>query len=116
MTRLVYLSRTLRPGMPTYNGRDTLRLKPESDMRRGDTTNSLEVTFGNHTGTHFDFPRHFWVNGKTLNDYPADFFFFKSPCLIDIPVESGRLITAADLAAAPIHSEADILLIRTGYG
>lgn len=50
-----------------------------------------------------------------MDDYPAEFFVFHRPVLLEIPLSAGRYITDADLAFnQPTHG-ADLILIRTGF-
>ena len=114
--RYLWLSRPLLPGMAAYNGRDDFQARPADDMARGAANNSLRLAFKNHVGTHFDFPRHFFADGKSVDDYAAADFIFSRPALVDIPLEQGRYINDEDLKAARPPEGADLLLIRTGYG
>jgi kynurenine formamidase len=70
---------------------------------------------GNHAGTHLDFPAHVRPQGRTLDDYPADYFVFLRPALLEIPLSAGRYLTAADLSLARPAPGADLILIRTGF-
>ena len=113
---LIFLSRTLRPGLAAYNGDpEALLLTKLSDMDKGATANAQRLTINGHVGTHLDFPRHFLKKGKTMDDYRADYFFFHRPALIEIPLDTGELIKAQDVDGWAIDPRADLLLIRTGY-
>lgn len=109
----VFLSRPLRVGMPLYGGRDSFRMEKDGDLSRGDTANSLKISFSNHAGTHFDFPRHVQADGKTLDDYPAEDFIFTRPAALNIKLSKSRYITAEDLRAANPPPGADLILIKT---
>ena len=114
--KTVFLSRVLRPGLPIYGGRsEDFKMARQGDLSRGDSANSLRLTLTNHVGTHFDFPAHVHFGGRTMEDYPADFFIFHKPALLEISLTAGRYLTAADLALNRPGPGADIILIRTGF-
>ncbi len=50
----------IRDGMPVYPGDPPVLLRPHSAMAKGDPFNVSVLTFGSHTGTHIDAPRHFF--------------------------------------------------------
>jgi kynurenine formamidase len=50
-----------------------------------------------------------------LDDYPAAYFIFRRPALLEIPLSAGRYLTAADLALSRPGPGADLILIRTGF-
>jgi len=102
--------------MPLYGGRtENFQMAQQGDLNRGDSANSLRLSLSNHVGTHLDCPAHVHQGGRTLDDYPAEFFVFNRPALLEIPLSVGRYITADDLALnRPAHG-ADLILIRTGF-
>ena len=65
-----------------------------------------------------DFPAHVHINGRTLDDYPPEFFVFSQPVILEIKLSSSRYITAADLDIEKISTGADLLLLKTdiAYG
>jgi kynurenine formamidase len=106
----------LRPGLPLYGGRNEgFQLTVTGDLSRGDSAASLRLTLANHVGTHIDFPAHVHLGGRTLDDYPAEFFIFHRPVLLEVPLSAGRHLTAADLNLSRPEPGADIILIRTGF-
>ncbi|MDP3683255.1 MAG: cyclase family protein, partial [Ignavibacteria bacterium] len=73
-----YLSYFLEEATPVYGGVEgTIQFKQIKSIDNGDTSNNQEFHFPGHSGTHIDFPRHFSANGKTCNDYSADFWIFR---------------------------------------
>lgn len=117
MSRWIYMSYMLNEQTPAYGNGETFSSKPLSYMERGDSCNTANWNLPNHIGTHIDFSRHFVVKGKTLNDYPASFWHFKSVHLVFTPkVEPGRVIGPDDLRITSIPKETELLLIKTGFG
>ena len=114
---LVCLSRPLRPGLPAYNGQqDAFTVTHISDMKQGAATNSLRLSLNNHLGTHIDFPRHFFRDGRTWDDYPPEHFFFRRPLVGHVPLTEGRCLIVEDLKIIEADPEADLLLLKTDYG
>lgn len=112
----MYLSYPISSRTPMFPGNSGPTVRSASSISRGDPANSLELTVINHSGTHMDFPRHFWNSGRSLSDFGPDDLMFRSPRLVDLPKHSGELITADDLlAVADVLMQADLLVIRTGY-
>lgn len=111
----VFLSRSLCQGMPFYGGRASFSLEKDGELDKGDTANSLKINMSNHAGTHWDFPRHVHPQGRTLGDYPADFFIFTRPIVISLPLTRGRYITAVDLEPLAPPPGADLIIIKTDF-
>jgi kynurenine formamidase len=77
----------------------------------------MNLSFPNHSGTHIDFPYHFNPEGKAINDYPASYWQFDHVELADL---SNKVvdcqIIGPEFFPALGNLEADLLLIKTGYG
>lgn len=68
------------------------------------------VTIGSHTGTHLDAPAHFVAEGGTVE--ALDVNVLVGPCLV-VELFDRPEITAADLDAADIPSDAVRLIFKT---
>ena len=111
-----FLSYPLSTDTPSYGNRDNVILNSNNSIIKGDTSNTTDVRLtNNHIGTHVDVPKHFYDNGSTLTDLPADTWLFYKASIIDIPCDKGRLIDIIDIEAQHIDTETDLLLIRTGF-
>lgn len=114
--KYIYLSHFLSPTTPTYGNRDKFSIKENSSISKGDTANSFSVNFStNHIGTHVDLPKHFFDDGKSLNDFDPSYWFYNQVSFVDIPKDKGELIIPEDFANSNIDKNCDILLIRTGF-
>jgi kynurenine formamidase len=100
--------------MALYGGRDSFRMAPDGDLSRGHSANSLNISFSNHDGSHLDLPRHVHPEGRTLDDYPAEYFIFQRPAVLAVRPARGRYLGAADFMSADIPKGADLILIKTG--
>lgn len=111
-----YLSHPLTIDTPSYGNRDQVILDSKSSIALGDTSNTTDVRLtNNHIGTHFDVPKHFYDEGKTITDIDPSEWFFENIKLIDIKCEEGRLIDIDDIKAHEIPLETDLLIVRTGF-
>jgi len=114
--KYIYLSHFLTPSTPTYGDRDKFSIQENSSISKGDTANSFSISFStNHLGTHIDLPKHFYDDGKTLNDFEPSYWVYYNISLVEISKGKGELIIPKDFFDVPINKESDILLIRTGF-
>lgn len=114
--KYIYLSHFLTPNTPTYGDRDKFSIQENSSISKGDTANSFSISFStNHMGTHIDLPKHYFDEGKSLNDFDPSYWFYNNVSFVDIPKDKGELIIPEDFADSNIGENCDILLIRTGF-
>jgi arylformamidase len=57
--RLYDVTLPICAGMPVYAGDPEVRVEPHLRIAAGDPVNVDRLSFGSHTGTHVDAPRHF---------------------------------------------------------
>jgi arylformamidase len=113
---MIFLSYFLSNDTPLYGNGNGIEILPDKEIMNDDSCNTMNLTFPNHSGTHIDFPYHFNPEGKTINDYPADFWQFDLVELIDLSgkVDDGQII-GPELFPKPINCETGLILIKTGY-
>lgn len=114
MKKSFYLSHIINNNIPLYGGARDIKIQAKTSIQKGDTANSLSITFPSHSGTHLDVPYHFFNVGKKLTEYPASFWVFNYPQCLDVPGADGYLVTYEDVRGK-INVNSDLLLIRTGY-
>lgn len=112
---MIRLSWTLNQMTPSYGNGESLCIQPMKCMTQGDSCNTSKLTLSNHLGTHMDFPFHFDPLGKTLSDYPDDFFFFQHVLLVTIEKKDSELITLDDLKKVPSNKNCEILIIKSSW-
>lgn len=113
----VFLSFPLGEKTPTFADNPPVKFTQMSSIARGDIANFFNVETINHNGTHIDAPLHFNNNGKAISELALEEFIFERPVVVDWPKGDGELITAADMEAiSPQVEDADLLLLRTGFG
>ncbi|MFA4859288.1 cyclase family protein [Methanoregula sp.] len=113
---LIPLSYPLTQDSPLYPGNPEVTITKNRSMEFGDSANSSVVTFGTHSGTHIDAPRHFCPTGKTLAECLQTQGVYEKTICISIPAGSDTCITA-DCIRKQLQNITDIdaLILRTGY-
>jgi len=109
----VYLSHPLSVGQPVYGGRGGLEIASLKAIARGDSSHTFRVVLDNHASTHVDGPAHFFENAPAVADYPADFWIFKKPQVVEIAARPAQLLDAA--LFQEVKRDTDLLLIKTGF-
>ena len=112
-----YLSYSISNSTPLYGNAQGIKISPYKEIRKGDTCNTMKLSFPNHIGTHIDLPYHFNNNGKKINDYPPSFWQFNFVECVDLTdkVSDGQMIDFS-LFNGVENNNLDMLLIKTGYG
>lgn len=117
MKSFIYLSYPLSEKTPLYGNGKGISLKSDQQQDKGDSCNTMLWSFPNHSGTHIDAPKHFNSNGKTITDYPPEFWVFNKVELIDIShaVDDSQLIEPEIFPEFKVK-DPELFLIKTGYG
>jgi arylformamidase len=122
---MIILSHPISSDTPVYGGGPSPVITPGSRMAKGDSCNTLYIAMTSHTGTHIDLPAHFALNGRTLTDYDAGFWFSgKVGCVFwhpDRPPEPGTMIRPQDLEQLleekdDLETGCKAVLLKTGFG
>jgi arylformamidase len=92
-----------------------IKMNLDRSIANGDTANTKFVSFHNHSGTHVDFPNHFFQDGKVCQDYNADFWIFEKPYLLVKDVKPNDLIKINETELLLIPEETDLLLLKTCF-
>jgi arylformamidase len=82
-----YLSYPITKSMPVYGVSNWLQLTSLKAIDKGDSCNTLCFCLENYWGTHVDGPNHFFTTGQKIIDYPADFWIFDNPQVLDVKLE-----------------------------
>lgn len=101
--------------MQVYGGPVTMGIKKVKSIEKGDSSNVFRFTMEDHWGTHVDLPNHFFDKGDRIINYRPDFWFFKSPQVVQAPLSKGEILEWG-VWARGIDRKTDILLIKTGWG
>lgn len=61
--------------LPVYKGDPAVSIRPHYELSKGDGCNVSLLSFGSHTGTHVDVPKHFVEGGESCDRMPLDYFY-----------------------------------------
>lgn len=114
MKEVLTLSHFLCEDTPTYGNTERFQRKQLGSMCCGDSSNSQSWKFNNHTGTHVDLQSHFINNGKKLEDYKNQEWFFYNIYILKITVGLNTIIKPEEIFNE-IPKETDFLIIKTGF-
>lgn len=73
MKKIIDLTQPIYSGMEVYPGDPLVTIKKLFSYKKQGYVIS-KLSLGNHTGTHIDAPCHMVEGGKTLSDFPVDYF------------------------------------------
>ena len=71
-SKWIDISWPIRPGMVVWPGDPKVTVRPLKEISKGGSSNVSRLAFSAHTGTHMDAPRHFFVDGRPLDELPLD--------------------------------------------
>ena len=113
----IFLSYSLSQDTPLYGNGEGIHFTSNKEIEKGDSCNTMNLSLPNHSGTHIDFPYHFNPEGKTINDYPAEYWQFDHVETIDLSgkVDDSQII-GPDFFSGLGNLATELLLIKTGYG
>ncbi|KJU81324.1 cyclase family protein [Candidatus Magnetobacterium bavaricum] len=115
MKRHVRLYYEIHIDMPLYPGTMQVIVESIKSIARGDSCNTFNITFTNHSGTHIDAPNHFWKSGRSINEYTIDELVFRNSFLLDCPKGINEYIGVNDISELLLDKTPDLILIRTGF-
>lgn len=110
VTRIFDISLPLVNGGAVYPGNPAISIAAHSELGKGASSNLSLLSFGSHTGTHVDAPRHFLEAGIPVDRLPLD-VLMGSALVIAFP-EDVTSVTAAHLRHTQLDN-VERLLIRT---
>jgi len=106
------LSYPLNEKVALYGGDTTFQIKKRKQIRNGDSCNTFELNFMNHSGTHIDAPFHFYNSGRSIGEYGIGELIFSKPFVLHCSKKQNELIIKEDLLCL---RRCDILLIKTSF-
>ncbi len=120
--RVIDLTRPMEEGMPVYPGDPLFRARPVAEHET-DGFRVTELSFGTHTGTHIDFPFHFFQDGEQADAFGPEAFYLKSAALdVSDELEKYRYgslppVILPELLEpfAPVFSEVEAVVLKTGW-
>jgi arylformamidase len=110
VTRIFDISVPVVNGGVVYPGNPEIHIEPSSELSKGASSNLSRLSFGSHTGTHVDAPRHFFEAGSTVDRLPLNALI--GPAIVIAFGDDVMSVTAAHLQPHSLDSE-ERVLIRT---
>lgn len=114
-TEALDLTHLIETGMPAFPGDPEPRLKPLATVK----TEGYRLTalgLATHTGTHIDASAHVFLDGKTLDAYPASQFAGSALVIDCSDLGPGGVIPLSRIQqAGKAAKQADFILFRTGW-
>ena len=78
---IVDLSYTLEPGMPVWSSHARFGAIVYETYDEGDVSYHRQVSYGEHTGTHIDAPRHFFREGAAIDHVKVKAVIGRGVCI-----------------------------------
>lgn len=102
--------------LSNYGGSKGIEIEWLRRMDKGDASNNSALKLSSHTGTHIDYPLHFFNEGKSGSDYQAGNFVFNEVGILDISKAEVKdyLISTKNLENT-LPSSVNFLIIKTGF-
>jgi arylformamidase len=72
MPTIYDISLPIVDGGVVYPGNPEIRIEAQQSVAKGGSSNVSSISFGSHTGTHVDAPKHFFDSGATVDMLSLD--------------------------------------------
>jgi len=114
---MMFLSHVLKMDTPLYGDKGNYSLDKINEIASGCSSNSTQLTFPAHTGTHIDAPCHFDQSGDSIDQYSAEFWVCENIFIVEFEVDKEEIITLKNLISfiEKIPESSDCLIIKTGF-
>ncbi|HJQ19090.1 MAG TPA: cyclase family protein [Gemmatimonadaceae bacterium] len=110
MSKIFDVSVPIANGGVVYPGNPEIRIEPHSELSKGASSNLSRISFGSHTGTHVDAPRHFFEAGTTVDRLSLNALI--GPARVIVMDDEVMSVTTSHLALHDL-SGVERVLIRT---
>jgi arylformamidase len=81
------ISVPIASGGVTYPGNPPIEITPQQEIARGGSSNVSHISFGSHTGTHIDAPKHFFDDGVGVDSIALE-ILMGDAMLVDVGSEA----------------------------
>ncbi len=108
MTKIYDVSVPIRDGGLVYPGNPEIHISLQQSIALGAGANVSNVSFGSHTGTHVDAERHFFNDGKGVDQIPLETLM--GPAIVLEYGPETTSVTRSDLAAHDLAGTERVLL------
>jgi len=108
MTKIYDVSVPIRDGGLVYPGNPEINISLQQSIALGAGANVSNVSFGSHTGTHVDAERHFFDQGKGVDQIPLETLM--GPAIVLEYGPETTAVTRSDLATHQLAGVERVLL------
>ena len=108
MTKIYDVSVPIRDGGLVYPGNPEINISLQQSIALGAGANVSNVSFGSHTGTHVDAERHFFDQGKGVDQIPLETLM--GPAILLEYGPETTAVTRSDLATHQLAGVERVLL------
>jgi len=108
MSTIYDISVPLVNGGVVYPGNPEIRFTPQQEIAKGAGANVTSLAFGSHTGTHVDAPKHFFDDGRTVDQLALDVLMGPA-VLVDVD-DTVMAVGKAELARHELKGHTRVLI------
>jgi arylformamidase len=91
-----------------YPGNPAISITPQQEVSRGASANVSALSFGSHTGTHVDAPKHFFDDGLGVDALPLDVLM--GPAMLICVDDDVMAVGEAQLKLHELKNHARVLI------
>ncbi len=114
MKKIYDISVPIRDGGLIYPGNPETQVSLQQSIALGASANVSRISFGSHTGTHVDAERHFFDDGRTVDQLPLETLM--GPCTVLEFAPEVMVVTRAELEAHDLGGVERLLLKTRNSG
>jgi arylformamidase len=91
-----------------YPGNPSISITPQQEVSKGASANVSTLSFGSHTGTHVDAPKHFFDDGLGVDSLPLEVLM--GPCVVICVEDDVNAVGEAELRLHELKSHTRVLI------
>jgi arylformamidase len=108
------ISVPLVDGGLVYPGNPPIEIKPQQEVSKGASANVSSLSFGSHTGTHVDAPKHFFDDGTPVDQLPLDILM--GPAVVICMEDDVMAVGEKELAMHELKGHTRVLIKTRNSG
>lgn len=108
------ISVPLVDGGLVYPGNPPIEIKPQQEVSKGASANVSSLSFGSHTGTHVDAPKHFFDDGMPVDQLPLDILM--GPAVVICMEDDVMAVGEKELAMHELKGHTRVLIKTRNSG
>jgi arylformamidase len=97
-----------------YPGNPEIQISAQQSVAKGASANVSQLSFGSHTGTHVDAPKHFFDDGAGVDQLPLDVLM--GPAVLIAVADEVMTVTETELRKHELHGHTRVLIKTRNSG